>query len=80
MPPQRGRGRPRRMHVDEEAALAPHAFPLQSDLKVPLEFQVLSVSQVKLFHQCSLKSFELLSSTSMLKHKHKLVVMNLLGG
>ena len=40
MSPQRERGRPKRVLMDEEAASAPYAPPPQDDPQAPLEFLI----------------------------------------
>ena len=47
--PWRGRGRPCRVPVDEEAASTPHAPLPQGDLLVLLEFSIPSMPQIGFF-------------------------------
>ena len=49
MSPRRGRGRPRRMHVDEEASLAFHAPLPQDDPSIPPEFLIPPMPQTRFF-------------------------------
>ena len=55
MPPRRGRSKPRRVLVDEEAASAP---PLQGELQAPQEFQVPPMPQLGFFPPMTLEAFQ----------------------
>ena len=52
IPPQRGRGRPHSILVDENAALDSHAPLPQNDPSISLKFLVPFVPQARPSHQC----------------------------
>ena len=58
MSPQRGRGRPHTILMDEEAASAPHASHPQDDPQIPLEFLVPPMPQIKFFPPMTFETFQ----------------------
>ena len=56
--PWKGRDRPHRITMDEEATLAPHVPLLQGDPPVPLEFLVPPIPQVGHFPPMSPEAFQ----------------------
>ena len=57
MSPWGGRGKPRKILVDEEVASTPHAPPSQGDLLIPPEFSIPLMPQAKLFPLMTPKTF-----------------------
>ena len=57
-PPRRGRGRPRRGQVNEEAASAPHNPPPPPEPQGSPSFQVLPMPQLGFFPPMTLEAYQ----------------------
>ena len=55
--PRKGRGRPKRILVDEKATSTPHAPPLDGEPQAPQEFHVSSMPQPGFFPPMTLEAF-----------------------